>query len=63
MNAIAKSVQEKLDNGSAIMADRDELKAAIEAVEALYQDQPAVNKLVKKANSLIENTNPGSAPG
>ena len=63
MNAIAKSVQEKLDNGSAIMADCDELKAAIEAVEALYQDQPAVNKLVKKANSLIENTTTGDYMG
>ena len=35
----------------------------VEAVEALYQDQPAVNKLVKKANSLIENTTTGDYMG
>ena len=63
MNALAKSVQEKLDNGSAIMADSEELQAAIDAVQAIYQDQPAVDDLVEKANALIANTTTGDYMG
>ncbi len=39
--------------------DGEELKSALEAVKALYQDRNGLEKLVEKAETLIENTTTG----
>ncbi len=59
MNTVLASVQQKLKDGSATVADGEELKSALEAVMALYQDRNGLEELVKKAETLIENTTTG----
>ena len=59
MKTVLASVQQKLEDGSATVADGEALKSALEAVKALYQDRNGLEKLVQKAETLIENTTIG----
>lgn len=63
MNALAKQVQDKIDGGTATLADGQELQEAIDAVKALYQDKNALASLIETAHKLVDNTESGDEIG
>lgn len=63
MMAGASSLQAKIDDGSATMAEGNALAADIEAVRALYQDGKRANALAKKARNIAENIEVGTGIG
>lgn len=59
MTTLAASVQAKIDAGTVTLADGEELQAAIDAVEALYQDRSSLTDIVASANTVLETTEVG----
>lgn len=63
LQAAITSVQAKLNDNTATLADATELSEAMKPVEDLWQDTAAANKLYNTATTLAENTEVGEYMG